>query len=263
MGDNGRMTTSLDINRRAVLAGGLACGAAALASAGRAGAAGAARAPVFVELFTSQGCSSCPPADKFMGELVDRPGVVAVTMNVDYWNYLGWRDTLSQASFTRRQKEYAARRGDGQVYTPQMVINGRSHVVGSHKSQVLDEISRQAAIPDRYFVPIELSARGNELDVMVGGGPTDRIIQASTVWVMSVQPQVTVKIDRGENTGQTITYYNVVRQMAPAGMWKGEPVRLSLPRTQIVDGQSSMCVAVLQGDNGGVVLGCGKMSASS
>ena len=256
------MNDTASITRRRLLATGLACGA--MAGAGPRALAGVSkRPPVFVELFTSQGCSSCPPADKFMGELVQRPGIIAVSMNVDYWNYLGWRDTLSQAVFTRRQKEYAIRRGDGQVYTPQMVINGRSHAVGSHRQTVMDEIGRQAAVPDNYFVPITINANGNELDIEVGGGPTDRIIQSSTLWVMSVIPQVTVSIERGENSGREITYHNVVRQLTPAGMWKGEGQRISLPKKHVMDGQSSMCVAVLQGDNGGVVLGCASMTATS
>ena len=256
------MNNASSISRRNLLASGLACGAV-LGTSPAVLAGQMKRHPVFVELFTSQGCSSCPAADAFMAELVQRPGIIAVSMNVDYWNYLGWRDTLSQAVFTKRQKEYAARRGDGQVYTPQMVINGRSHVVGSHKQTVLDEISRQASVPESYFVPITMSAKGNELDIEVGGGPTDRIIQASTLWVMSVVPQVTVSIERGENSGREITYHNVVRQLTPAGMWKGEGQRLSLPKKHVMDGQSSMCVAVLQGDNGGAVLGCASMLATS
>lgn len=254
------MTRTIHMNRRQVIASGLAAGAAGLGT-GAGVAEAASRSPVLVELFTSQGCHSCPPADKFMGELVNRPGVVAVSLNVDYWNYLGWRDTLSQSIFTKRQKDYARRRGDGRVYTPQMVINGRTHVVGSHKHSVLSEISNQAQVPDTYFVPIELSSRGNQLDIAVGGGPTDRIIQASTLWVMSVEPQVTVKISRGENSGRTITYYNAVRQLTPAGMWKGEAKTFSLPKAQIVGGKSTTCVAVLQGDNGGAVLGCAQMKA--
>lgn len=221
------------------------------------------RPPVLVELFTSQGCSSCPPADKFMGELVNRPGIIALSFNVDYWNYLGWRDTLAQPAFTKRQKAYAKRRGDGQVYTPQMVINGRTHVVGSHRKDVLEEIGKQAAVPDTYFVPMSVSSSGNELDIKIAGGPTDRIIQDSTVWVMSVVPEVQVEIERGENSGRTITYHNVVRQLTPAGMWKGDPVSLSLPRDQFVGERGSMCVVVLQGDDGGVVFGCARMLATS
>ncbi len=236
----------------------------AVAATGAATTALAARErPIFVELFTSQGCSSCPPADAFMGELIQRPGIIGVSLNVDYWDYLGWRDTLASAAFTRRQKEYAIRRGDGQVYTPQMVINGRAHAVGSQKQAVLAEVDRQLAVPDTYFVPIEVSSKGGELHVDVAGGPTDRIIQSSTVWVMSVEPKVSVAIRRGENTGRNIDYFNVVRQMTPIGMWKGEAASFNLPRAQIVNKQSSMCVAVLQVDGGGPILGCARMKASA
>lgn len=198
-----------------------------------------------------------------MGELIQRPGIIGVSLNVDYWDYLGWRDTLASAAFTRRQKEYAIRRGDGQVYTPQMVINGRAHAVGSQKQAVLAEVDRQLAVPDTYFVPIEVSSKGGELHVDVAGGPTDRIIQSSTVWVMSVEPKVSVAIRRGENTGRNIDYFNVVRQMTPIGMWKGEAASFNLPRAQIVNKQSSMCVAVLQVDGGGPILGCARMKASA
>jgi hypothetical protein len=184
-------------------------------------------------------------------------------MNVDYWDYLGWRDTLGSAAFTRRQREYASRRGDGRVYTPQMVINGRAHAVGSHKQAVMKEVEQQAGIPDSYFVPIKVSSKGGELHVDVAGGPTDRIIQSSTVWVMSVEPKVSVAIRRGENTGRNIDYYNVVRQMTPIGMWRGEAASFNLPKAQIVNKQNSMCVVVLQVDGGGPILGCAKMDASA
>ena len=250
------------ISRRDLLVGGTALTAAA--AAGSASTVLAARKrPVFVELFTSQGCSSCPPADAFLEELIQRPGIIGVSMNVDYWDYLGWRDTLASAAYTRRQKEYAVRRGDGRVYTPQMVINGRAHAVGSHKQAVLAEIDQQMAVPDTYFVPIEVSSKGGALHVDVAGGPTDRIIQASTVWVLSVEPKVSVAIRRGENTGRNIDYFNVVRQMTPIGMWKGEAASFNLPKAPIVNKKNSMCVAILQVDGGGPILGCAKMSAMS
>jgi len=250
------------ISRRGVLAGGAAVSAVA-ATGVSAPALAARERSIFIELFSSQGCSSCPPADAFMGELIQRPDIVGVSMNVDYWDYLGWRDTLASAAFTRRQKEYADRRGDGRVYTPQMVINGRAHAVGSHKQDVLSEVERQIAVPDTYFVSIEVSSRGGELHVDVAGGPTDRIIQSSTVWVMSIEPKVSVEIRRGENTGRTIDYFNVVRQMTPIGMWKGEAASFNLPKAQIVNKQNSMCVVVLQVDGGGPVLGCAEMKASA
>ena len=256
-----RMDKLTHISRRGVLAGGAAITAAA-ATGASAPVLASRQTPVFVELFTSQGCSSCPPADAFMAELIRRQGIIAVSMNVDYWDYLGWTDTLASAAFTRRQREYASRRGDGRVYTPQMVINGRAHAVGSHKQDVMREVEQQIAIPDSYFVPIEVSSRGDELHVDVAGGPTDRIIQSSTVWVMSVEPKVSVTIKRGENTGRNIDYYNVVRQMTPIGMWKGEAASFNLPKAQIVNKQTSLCVVALQVDGGGPILGCAKMEAS-
>jgi len=250
------------ISRRGLLAGGAAITAVAATGTSRPALA-SSETPVFVELFTSQGCSSCPPADAFMGELILRPGVIGVSMNVDYWDYLGWRDTLGSAAFTRRQREYASRRGDGRVYTPQMVINGRAHAVGSHKQAVMKAVEQQAGIPDTYFVPIKVWSKGGELHVDVAGGPTDRIIQSSTVWLMSVEPKVSVAIRRGENTGRNIDYYNVVRQMTPIGMWRGEAASFNLPKAQIVNKQNSMCVVVLQVDGGGPILGCAKMDASA
>ncbi len=250
------------ISRRGLIAGGAAVTAVAATGTSRPALA-SSETPVFVELFTSQGCSSCPPADAFMGELILRPGVIGVSMNVDYWDYLGWRDTLGSAAFTRRQREYASRRGDGRVYTPQMVINGRAHAVGSHKQAVMKAVERQAGIPDTYFVPIKVWSKGGELHVDVAGGPTDRIIQSSTVWLMSVEPKVSVAIRRGENTGRYIDYYNVVRQMTPIGMWRGEAASFNLPKAQIVNKQNSMCVVVLQVDGGGPILGCAKMDASA
>ena len=117
------MNITSNINRRGLLASGLACGAAALGGASWPAAAATGNPPVLIELFTSQGCSSCPPADEFMAELVNRPGIIGVSMNVDYWNYLGWQDTLSQPLFSRRQKDYAARRGELPIDVTGIVSN--------------------------------------------------------------------------------------------------------------------------------------------
>ncbi|MGB7206618.1 MAG: DUF1223 domain-containing protein [Anderseniella sp.] len=255
------MKKNSHITRRSVLAGG-----AAITATASSGSINLARAsndrPVFVELFTSQGCSSCPPADDFLAELVDRPGIISASMHVDYWDYLGWRDTLGSSAFSLRQKEYAIRRGDGRVYTPQMVINGRAHVVGSHKQAVLEEIARQSETANEYYVPIEISTNDDALVIDVAGGPTDRIIQSSSVWALSISPKENVQIKRGENTGRNITYHNVVKQMTPVGMWKGEAKKFTLPKAPIMNKQNSMCVAILQVDGGGPILGCAKMSTA-
>jgi hypothetical protein len=144
-----------------------------------------------------------------------------------------------------------------------MVINGKTHEVGSHRAAVLAEIQRQAAIPETYFVPMSLSVDGAELAINVGGSPTDRMIQGSTLWILSIEPMVSVAIRRGENSGREIQYYNVVRQMTPAGMWKGDAVSQRLPKSQIVNEQTTICVAVLQVDGGGPILGCAMMQAEA
>jgi hypothetical protein len=238
------------IGRRAFLAASAAGAALALAAPGL-----AAAAPVVVELFTSQGCSSCPPADAFMRELKDRPGVIAVSYNVDYWDYLGWRDTLGSPVFSRRQRDYAARRGDGKVYTPQMVINGRRHEVGSRKDAIYQAITEEAGMPDSTTVAMRASETPSEVIIAVDGAPTDRLRQDSTVWVLVVAPSISVPITRGENAGNEFTYANVVRRIIPAGSWHGEAVTLKLPKADLMAEAGEFCVALLQVGGVGPIIG--------
>ena len=174
-----------------------------------------------VELFTSQGCSSCPPADKVLGEIANDPNVLALSMNVDYWDYLGWKDTVGSAENSRRQREYAVRRGDGRVYTPQVVVSGGNHVVGSYKGRVKNEIKSVLSQPADKFVPVDVTAKGEELTIQVGKA---NAVQAkdATLWLMLITRKVEQKIKRGENRGRKIVYHNVVRKMLPVGMWHGE-----------------------------------------
>jgi hypothetical protein len=234
------------VSRRSVLA----LGAAAIASTHFSGEASAAKAPVLVELFTSQGCSSCPPADKLAGKLAARRDVIVVSLNVDYWDYLGWKDTLARAEFTKRQMDYAHARGDGDVYTPQMVINGTSHVVGSNRKPVEDAIANAAAA----VVSVTVSAKQNELIIDIGDGAAVE----GTLWLMSVNPAVEVAIERGENSGSKITYHNVVRNLVPAGMWKGSAKQIVMPRKSVVAANCKSCIAVLQRDETGPLLGIGR-----
>lgn len=235
----------------------LSAGAAATAVLGRARAA-SDNAPVVLELFTSQGCSSCPPADALLAELSRRSDVMALSLHVDYWDYLGWSDTLGSPECSERQRAYAARLGDGQVYTPQMVIDGREQMVGSHRQAILGAIDRQTA-GQGARVPMTVAARNGELLVEVAAAPDERLRQGATVWVVTVAPQIDVEIKRGENAGRTITYTNVVRRFAPAGMWHGEPMALSLPKSAVV-GDSRTCAALLQADGTGPILGAAWMS---
>jgi len=194
-----------------------------------------------VELFTSQGCSSCPPADELLEELAERPDVVALSYSVDYWDYQGWKDTLAAHEFTERQKAYAAARGDRQVYTPQMVVNGRVHVVGSDEDAVTKAMEEGA----RPSIPIGVDMMGDAISVSVGEAATDAPDKA-TLWLVLYDRHVTVPIERGENRNRKLDYYNVVRRMRPIAMWRGEPIKVDLPMNEYRDSDSDGCAVLLQ-----------------
>jgi hypothetical protein len=213
--------------------------------------ASAAAAPVLVELFTSQGCSSCPPADKLAGALASQPGVTVVSLNVDYWDYLGWRDTLASPAHTKRQMDYAHARGDMDVYTPQMVINGSAHVVGSNQSAVESAVAHA-----RAALVLNISATNSDIKIDMPNGEVGN----ATLWVMSVASAINVKIERGENIGKTVTYHNVVRNLSKAGAWDGKSSSITLPRKGILSGDCHSCIAILQKGHVGPVIGIGKFS---
>lgn len=217
-------------------------------------AASAATTPVLVELFTSQGCSSCPPADELAGELTSDPNTYVVSLNVDYWDYLGWRDTLAKPEYTQRQYAYASARGDGRVYTPQMVINGLDHAVGSNHNAVADKIAEARQTP--LQVPLKLSMTAKEIKVDI---PATKLDEEATLWLMAIEPRVEQKIIRGENTGKAITYHNVVRNLVPAAMWKGEAYKGAWMRDTVMTKNCKTCIAVLQVGQAGKVLGLAKV----
>ncbi len=235
------------MSRRNVLA--LAAGAAA-AFAARAAQAGAAR-PVVIELFTSQGCSSCPPADALMGELRRMQGVIVLSYNVDYWDYLGWRDTLASPEKSQRQYDYAKARGDMDVYTPQVIVDGGSHYVGSKKSEILAAIARAQAATPQNPIGISFAAHEHEFIVEIGKGT---VAQDATLWLMPFAPSIAVKIEKGENAGKDIVYYNVARKLVPAGMWHGEAITLTLPKQDILLPDCRGAAALLQQGKAGPIL---------
>ena len=141
--------------------------AVALAACLSVASAGAARAesPVMVELFTSQGCSSCPPADALLAELADRDDVIAMALHVDYWDYIGWKDKFADPAFTKRQKLYAYAAGTRTIYTPQMIVNGREHVVGSKPMKLADLIERHKRTTQT--AQVALDRRGDTVSIRV------------------------------------------------------------------------------------------------
>ena len=235
------------ISRRSCLALGAGVASALLVPAARAAAA----PNVVAELFTSQGCSSCPPADRLFEEVCQMPGVLALTFHVDYWDYLGWKDTLGSAEFSQRQYDYAKARGDMDVYTPQMVVNGAKPLVGSQRSEVF-AVLEQSRVP-AWQVPVKLSDSAKEIIVEIGDSET---LTDATLWVMPVLTKTAVKIEKGEIAGREVSYRNVVRKLVPAAMWNGKAQRITLPKDGLMPSECTACVALLQQGKVGPVLGC-------
>jgi hypothetical protein len=226
--------------------------------AGLPGPAAAGPAPkAVVELFTSQGCSSCPPADQFLTELAGRPDVLALTLPVDYWDYLGWKDSLAQPAFTARQRAYASARNDKHVYTPQIVFNGLKPVVGSDRAKI-ESLLGKAVNNGGLPVAVAVSESGASVTVEIGAAPHSLSAEA---WLLPVARAREVAIGRGENKGRTITYANVVRGMVKLGDWSGAAARFEVPLDQARSAEADTYVVLLQaaGDaKPGAILGAAK-----
>ena len=210
-----------------------------------------------VELFTSQGCSSCPPADQIIGELAKDPNVIALSMPIDYWDYLGWKDTLADSRFSARQKAYSHMRGDRDVYTPQVVVNGTTHVIGSDRAGIEGAMKDTGKSASVMSVPVTMSLSGKQINVSVAASKGSAVAHGE-VWICSVSKEVPISIGRGENRGRQITYYNVVRNILKVGDWNGSSGSWTVPLENISrDGVDAAVVYVQDGnrEKPGVMLG--------
>jgi hypothetical protein len=215
----------------------------------------AERFPVVVELFTSQGCSSCPPADALLGKLKDRRDIVSLSLPVDYWDHLGWKDTLASPANSKRQWDYARARGGRSVYTPQMVINGLVDAAGNDPFAVdaaIDTV-RERLAPDR--VPIQIRENGDVLTLSAAAGNPDNRHKEATFWLVFYSTSVEVPIKRGENAGKKIRYFNVVREMSPVGIWHGKPVDIELSKRDLRSRGHDGCAVLLQTRPSGPIIG--------
>jgi hypothetical protein len=212
-----------------------------------AGAAMAARPPVVVELFTAQGCSSCGPANASVAAMAARDDVLPLTFSVDYWDYLGWKDTFAQKAFTDRQRAYAKKLGVREVYTPQVVIDGKAQASGVRPTQVEALMQTQARAPKN---PPDMEWVG-ATRAAVGSGPAPA--GGAEVWLVRYDARdQDVAVRRGDNRGQTIEHRNVVRQLVRLGPWAGRPRVYRLPRP-VEDGLTS--AILVQGAAGGAMIG--------
>jgi hypothetical protein len=212
-----------------------------------------ARRPVIVELYTSQGCASCVPADALLAKLTKRPDVVPLSLSVTYWDMLGWKDTLASETYTRRQKAYAQTMGHSAVYTPQIIVDGVSDVVGSREAQVEAAIDAQSR--NAEDVPVSLNETPQVLHIAIGAA-AERAKTPATVWMFHLRNAATVAIGGGENDGRTMTYHNVVSDLRAVGQWKGEPLAIDLPRSALEGLPHDGVVVVVQSGGGyGKVVG--------
>ncbi|MBM3536237.1 MAG: DUF1223 domain-containing protein [Alphaproteobacteria bacterium] len=198
--------------------------------------------PVVVELFTSQGCNSCPPADIYLGELAKRRDVLALSWHVDYWDYIGWKDPFAQPAFTARQRNYQRALMQRYVYTPQMVIDGRLQGVGSERSTI-DGLIAQAARQRDVNTASRPSLRLDGDVVKVEGG---KVETAAVVWLAVFEPEHRTAVRRNENAGRSLGNYNVVRELRVLGRYTGEAVALPLGLNAAMAGKG--CAIVVQSE---------------
>ena len=209
-----------------------------------------------LELFTSQGCDTCPPADRCSPSSPARPDIIAITLPVDIWDYLGWKDTLATDKNSERQKAYAKARGDGAIYTPQVVVNGMIGVNGSDPAAIEEAIKRlgrgAARRPRARSASGTSATRSRSRPAMRRRGST---YKEATIWFAVVQKLAQVPVQRGENEGKTLTYTNIVREMLPVGSWNGKAMSLQLARTAVMRPETEAAIILLQEGKAGPIIG--------
>ena len=198
-----------------------------------------------VELFTSQGCSSCPPADVALRQFSERDDVLALAFHVDYWDYLGWKDTLASPENTQRQYAYAKSFESRTVYTPQAVINGREHLSGANGGVIAAKLGTFAGRGEGLTIPIEMSSVGNRIRVQVDSGAVPDGSDVKLVLVY-FKDESTIDIERGENRGKQMTYRNTVTGAQVLGMWDGQNMDIEIPQDEIRAHKANGCAILLQ-----------------
>ena len=219
--------------------------------------------PVVVELYTSQGCSSCPPADALMLELSKRQDIIALTLPIDYWDNLGWTDTFASPRHSARQRTYAQHLPNRRIYTPQMVVNGILDLVGSHKEDVLQAIAEQEAAP-RPTIAINLNSRNGQLIITIEDAPPTLADRKASIWIAPYHsgPQ-TVAITKGENRGRTIDYANVVDGIIKVGAYTGAKVEVTHALHDIMAKKIDQCAVLVQDDETGAIIGAALINWTS
>ncbi|WP_417579137.1 DUF1223 domain-containing protein [Pelagibacterium sp.] len=201
-------------------------------------------ADAVIELFTSQGCSRCPDADRLLAQLGEREEVIALAYHIDYWDYIGWEDTFALPANTELQKGYAQSWGKNRIYTPQMIINGQTAVVGSDAVEAENAIAQ--AVP---LLPVNLRANG--ADAVVFSAPADETLSSAIVWVVPYRERAEVTIERGENSGQALSYTHIVVSRQAIGMWDpSEGAEITIPLEEVLGPNSDGAAVIVQEKDG-------------
>jgi len=212
-----------------------------------------------IEMFTSQGCSDCPAADALLKQYLEDRNIVGLSLPVDYWDYLGWKDTLAGPRNAERQRKYAERFGIGNVYTPQAVVNGAAEVLGSSQSEIDRAIRATETALASSRVPVHFWHFGTSIIIEAGAATPGSEPKEATIWLAVVQRSVQVPVKGGENSGKILTYYNVVRELTPVGLWNGRPTTIRLARAAVMRPELEDLVVLIQEASTGPIIGAARM----
>ena len=211
----------------------------------------AQNSPVVVELYTSQGCSSCPPADKILHELAARDDVIALALHVDYWDYIGWKDPFGHPAHAKRQRAYAAAGHRRTIYTPEMIVGGQTDIVGAKAMKLSEAIAKHAAMPAK----VQMALTREDDQLVISAQTLAQIKGPMTVHMLRYTPEQTTSITRGENRGKTLVHANVVEGWTVLGDWDGaSPLKMSTDMTG-----EKPCVVIIQAQNGGPILAAARI----
>ena len=212
-----------------------------------------------IEMYTSQGCADCPAADALVKSYADESDVIALTFPVDYWDYLGWKDTLASPRHGERQRAYSKRFDTGPISTPEAIINGASHALGSDRDDIEQAIKATETALSSRRVEVRAWGLGPNIIIETGAAPDGEAVEA-TIWIAVVQKRATVKVKAGENAGKDLTYYNVVHELTPIGLWNGRPTTVRLARGSVMVPDSEDLIVMIQEADNGPIIGVAKLA---
>lgn len=212
-----------------------------------------------LELFTSQGCGDCPAAEAILEGYAARADVIALALPVDYWDYLGWKDTMASARNSDRQRAYAARLDTGAVSTPQVILNGASAALGSSEDDIERAFNASETALQARRIPVSIRNFGPSLVIDIAARPGDEV-RPSVIWLASIQKPITVDIRAGENAGKRVTYRNIVRELVEVGQWNGRTTTIRLETKAVLKPEIEDVVVLVQEADAGPIIGAARLT---